>query len=170
MDLLDFLAYLTLEKIREAAKTPARYLKLWENLSIDTLGLRAFREHVVPLYRRIVDILEPAGKRLLVHYDGKLRVIAGEIASVPLDIDSFTPPPEGDMTVAEARAAWPDKFLWLHPPLGWYRLPREQLVERIRQMTSDAGPRRYCLMISEELPPNWQVAVPRILEMLDQMG
>lgn len=166
MDLLDFLAYLTLEKIREAAKTPARYLKLWENLSIDTLGLRAFREHVVPLYRRIVDILEPAGKRLLVHYDGKLRVIAGEIASVPLDIDSFTPPPEGDMTVAEARTAWPDKFLWLHPPLGWYRLPREQLVERIRQMTSDAGPRRYCLMISEDVPPDWQVTIPAVLEAL----
>ena len=102
----------------------------------------------------------------MVHYDGKLRVIAGDIAGLPLDIDSLTPPPEGDMSVGAARAAWPDKFLWLHPPLGWYRLPRKQLVERIRQMVGDAGPRRYCLMISEDVPPDWQVTLPAVLEAL----
>ncbi|NUQ64065.1 MAG: hypothetical protein HUU20_16435 [Pirellulales bacterium] len=91
MDLLDLLGHLTLQKFREAVKTPARYIKLWENLSIDMLGVRAFREQVVPMYGRILEILEPAGKELLVHYDGKLRVIAGDIAALPLHIDSFTP-------------------------------------------------------------------------------
>ena len=33
------------------------------------------------MYRQILDILSPAGKRLIVHYDGKLRVIADDIAS-----------------------------------------------------------------------------------------
>ena len=166
MDLLDLLGHLTLEKFREAVKTPARYIKLWENLSIDMLGVRAYREQVVPLYRKILDVLEPAGKELLVHYDGKLRVIAGDIAKLPLQIDSFTPPPEGDMTASEARAAWPDAFLWLHPPLGWYQEPRRALVERIRQMARDAGPSRYCLMISEDVPPDWQQTIPAVLETL----
>jgi len=166
MDLLDLLGHLTLEKFREAVKTPARYIKLWENLSIDMLGVRAFREQVVPMYGKVLEILEPAGKELLVHYDGKLRVIAGDIAELPLHIDSFTPPPEGDMTAREARAAWPQKFLWLHPPLGWYQEPRRVLVERLRQMARDAGPSRYCLMISEEVPPDWQQTITAVLETL----
>ena len=68
--------------------------------------------------------------------------------------------------VAEARAAWPDKFLWLHPPLGWYEEPSAELQRRIRQMVRDAGPRRFCLMISEDVPPNWERNVPLVLECL----
>ena len=59
----------------------------------------------MPLYRKILEILDSADKRLLVHYDGKLRLIADDIAALGIDgIDSLTPPPEGDMTVAEARS------------------------------------------------------------------
>ena len=169
MDLLELLTNLTLSKLREAVRTPARFVKLWENLAIETLGPPNFRRWIVPLYRKILDILSRAGKRLLVHYDGKLRAIVPDIAALDLDIDSFTPPPEGDMVVAEARAAWPEKFLWLHPPLGWYREPRPVLQENIRRMVRDAGPRRFCLMISEDAPANCEQQVPAVLETLAAM-
>jgi hypothetical protein len=167
MELLELLSQLTLDKFREAVKTQARYIKLWENLTIEMLGARQYREHLVPLYRQIFEILDTARKRLVVHYDGKLRVIAQDIANLDLDgIDSFTPPPEGDMSVAEARAVWPDKFLWLNPSLGWYLEERETLIRRIRQMARDAGPSRFCLMISEDVPPAWQQTIPAVLEAL----
>ena len=169
MDLLELLTDLTLRKLREAVRTPARFIKLWENLAIETIGPPNYRRWLVPLYRRIIDLLSPAGKRLLVHYDGKLRAIAPDIAALDFDIDSLTPPPEGDLTVAEARAAWPEKFLWLHPPLGWYREPRTTLLERIRQMVRDAGPRRFCLMISEDVPANWKDEIPAVLEALERL-
>jgi hypothetical protein len=169
MDLLELLTDLTLRKLREAVGTPARFIKLWENLAIETVGVKSYRRWLVPLYRRIIDILSAAGKRLLLHYDGKLRAIAPDIAALDVDIDSLTPPPEGDMTVAEARTAWPEKFLWLHPPLGWYRESRTALLERIRQLVRDAGPRRFCLMISEDVPPNWKEQVPAVLETLERM-
>ena len=168
MELLELMTELTLEKTRKAAEGPARYVKLWENLAVEMIGLRQYRRHLVPIYGRILEILEGAGKRLLVHYDGRLRAIAGEIAALDIDgIDSFTPPPEGDMSVAQARACWPDKFLWLHPPLGWYQEDRGTLIGRIRKMVRDAGPRRYCLMISEDVPPRWEESVPAVLEALD---
>jgi hypothetical protein len=130
-----------------------------------------YRKYLVPLYHQIFAILQSSNKKLQVHYDGKLRVIAEDIQRLPFDgLDSVTPPPEGDLSTAEARQWWPDKFLWLHPTLTWYDLPLENLLENVRQMIKAAGPNRFCLMISEELPPNWQVAVPRILEMLDLMG
>lgn len=169
MDLLELLTDLTLQKLREAVRTPVRFIKLWENLTIEMLGAPAYRRWLVPLYRKILDILRAGDKRLLVHYDGKLRAIAPDIAALDFDIDSFTPPPEGDMSVAEARAAWPDKFLWLHPPLGWFREPRSVLLERIRQMIRDAGPRRFCLMISEDVPENWREQVPAVLDALEAM-
>lgn len=165
LDLLDLLTELTLRKFREAVKTPARYIKLWENLAIEMIGVRAYRQRIVPLYRQVLEIVSAAGKRLLVHYDGKLRAIADDIAGLDFDLDSLTPPPEGDLLVAEARAAWPDKFLWLHPPLGWFHEP-SSLIPKIRQMCRDAGPRRHCLMISEDVPHGWREHVPRVLEAL----
>lgn len=169
MELLEVLSELTLKKFREAVKTPARYIKLWENLAIEMIGVRPYRRRIVPLYRQIIEILSAAGKRLLVHYDGKLRVIADDIASLAFDIDSLTPAPEGDLSAAEARACWPDKFLWLHPPLGWFHEPGPVLAERVRQMAHDAGPRRYCLMISEDVPPRWEEQVPVVLDALREL-
>ena len=164
LELLELMADLVLRQVREAVKTPAKYIKLWENLSIETIGRRHYRRHLAPLYHRVMEILGPAGKHLLVHYDGKLRLISDDIATLPIDgIDSFTPPPEGDMSVAEARSLWPDKFLWLHPPLGWYRESPAVMTDRISRMIDDAGARHFCLMISEDVPPAWEQTVPLVL-------
>jgi hypothetical protein len=164
MELLELMTVQKLEDFALAARGPAQYIKLWENLSIETMGPACFRRFVAPVYRRIFDILAGSGKRLLVHYDGKLRCIAGQIAALDFDgIDSFTQAPEGDMTVDEAHALWPGKFLWLHPNLGWYALPEAELSRLIRQMARTAGPRRYCLMISEDIPPDWERTVPAVL-------
>lgn len=167
MELLERMRDIKLEEIRAAAQSSATQIKLWENLSIDTLGPTLYRRHLVPLYREIIEILDAANKRLLVHYDGQLRVIVEDIAALDIDgIDSFTEAPEGDMTVAEARAAWPGKFLWLHPNLGWYEQGEQYLREQVRRACRDAGPSRYCLMISEEVPPDWERTVPAVLEEL----
>lgn len=165
MDLLERMVEILLEQIRAAAQSQATQMKLWENLSIETLGPRLFRRHLAPLYRQIIPILHDAGKRLVVHYDGQLRSIAEDIAALGLDgIDSFTGPPEGDMTVAEARSAWPEAFLWLHPNLGWYEQGEVFLREQVRRACGEAGERRFCLMISEEVPPRWERTVPAVLD------
>ena len=157
-------------KLREfelARGSVAEHIKLWENLSIETMGPHHYRRHLIPLYRRIFEILDGAGKRLQVHYDGKLRVIASDVADLPFDgLDSLTPPPEGDLTTVEARRLWPAKFFWCHPSLTWYSLPPEELARRVQEMARAAGPHRYCLMISEEVPPEWQATVPAALDAL----
>ncbi len=171
MDLMELMNDLKLQEFRAALSTPVRQVKLWENLSIETMGPVWYREYLVPMYHKIFDILAGTDKKLQVHYDGKLRIIADQIKELPFDgLDSVTPPPEGDMTTAEARARWPDKFLWLHPTLNWYSLPLEELVANVLQMCRDAGPSRYCLMISEEMPPDWAITVPAVLDALGKLG
>ena len=169
VDLLELMNELTYRDFIAVTQTPARHLKLWENISIEAIGPVLYRRHFVPVYERILTILQSSGQQLHVHYDGKLRSIAEVVARLPFGgIDSFTETPEGDLSVAEARAAWPDKYLWLHPNLGWYRLPSPELCANIRRIQQGAGLTRYCLMISEDLPPAWEQTVPLVLETLNE--
>ncbi len=166
-NLLEVMKEIKLEEIRQAVKTPVKQIKLWENLSIETLGPTYYQRHLVPLYKQILEMMNQAGKRLLVHYDGQLKAIADDIANLDIDgIDSFTEPPEGNLTTAEARNLWPDKFLWQNINLGWYEMPKQELRKNIERVIKDAGHRRQCLMISEEVPQNWQETVPFVLETL----
>ena len=166
-ELLELMTEIKLEEIRQAVRTPAKQIKLWENLSIETVGHVHYRHHLVPLYKKILDIIGAAGKKLQVHYDGKLRVISDDIAMIGFDgIDSFTEAPEGDMAVREAREAWPDKFLWINPNLNLYLMPERELSDNIIRLVKDAGGRRFCLMISEDVPCNWQKSIPTVLRLL----
>ena len=169
LELIELINEQTIEAFRCILKTRAQHIKLWENLSIETMGPVIYRKYLVPVYERIFEVLDGSDKKLQVHYDGKLRVIAGDIARLPFDgLDSLTGPPEGDMTAADARSFWPDKFFWLHPNLGWFLLPEKQLVEKIKQVVKDAGPSRFCLMISEEVPPGWEKGIPAVLRTLNE--
>lgn len=170
-ELIELMNDLTYQEFEAITDTPTQHIKLWENLSIETMGPVLYRKHLVPVYQRIFDIIRESGQQLHVHYDGNLRVIADQIRDLSFDgIDSFTEPPEGDITTAEARQYWPDKFLWLHPNLGWYQLSEKQLTDNIKRMCHDAGPSRYCLMISEEVPPDWERTVPVVLRALESTG
>ena len=170
LDLLELMNEQKLQEVRAALATTATQIKLWENLSIETMGPHLYRKHLVPLYLKILALLEGSDKKICVHYDGKLRIIADDIHHLPFDgLDSLTPPPEGDLGIAEARTLWPDKFFWLHPSLGWFSLAHDQLAQRIEQMARQAGPSRYCLMLSEEIPPDWSQTIPTVLRTLEHV-
>ena len=170
LELIELMNGLKLQELDCALRTKATQIKLWENLSIATMGPGLYRKFLVPVYQRILERMRGSGKRLQVHYDGQLRLIADDIRDLDFDgIDSLTQAPEGDMTIADARRLWPDKFLWMHPNLEWYSGSMEILESRIRKMAADAAPGRYCLMISEEVPSTWAVSVPVVLRTLREL-
>jgi hypothetical protein len=169
LDLLDQLGEVMVDKCRAACQTSAQYIKLWENFSVEMVGPTAYRAHMVPLYRRILDVFGEADRRVLVHYDGRLRPVADDVGRLGFDgIDSFSGPPEGDTTPAEARRHWPNMFLWMHPSLEWFRSDPEAatLEENVLRMAREAGPSRFCFQISEEVPPDPMRTIPRVLRAL----
>ncbi|MCD4685991.1 MAG: hypothetical protein K8S97_08645 [Anaerolineae bacterium] len=152
------------------AAGPGRYVSVMENFSAETLGPRRYADFLLPVYEETCGLFRDAGKVVGYHYDGKLASVKDLVARAPLDlIESFTPPPEGDMTMAEARAAWPDKLLWAHINLGCYELPPDELREEIWRRVAAGAPdgRRLAFEVSEDRPPRWRESMPVILAALN---
>jgi hypothetical protein len=158
-----------MEEQRLIAAGPGRYVKWLENLTISMIGPDRYRDYLTPVYREGFPILEAAGKRVMVHYDGALRVIADQIAAAPFHmIESLTEPPEGDMLYDECRRLWPDKGFWANLNIELYDRPADELAQAVRERVRRAGRRGLAFEISEDLPRNWKGAIPVILKTLSE--
>lgn len=159
------------EEMKLFAQGPGKYVKLFENLSIDMLGPNRYRDYLVPAYKKAMEILEPAGKRLMVHYDGQLQIIKDQIAAAPFNmVESLTEPPEGNMMYDECREAWQDKTLLCHINLDLYNRSDEVMREAVRGKRERLGKKATAFSISEALPPNWETKVEIILDELEKIG
>ena len=83
-------------------------------------------------------------------------------------LESLTEPPEGDLTLAQARAAFPDKVFWANINVGLYALSPTKLRRWVRERVQAAAPDGCGLVfeISENLPANWREAIPVVLQAL----
>ena len=155
------------------AEGPGRYVSCLENFTADALGPRRYEEFLLPVYEECFSMLHEAGKIVGCHYDGRTASCREQIARAPIDlIESLTPPPEGDQTLAEARAAWPDKLFWSNINVGCYDLPPEKLRQVVWERVEQAAPdsRRLAFEVSEQYPANWRKSIPVVLEALKETG
>lgn len=166
-----------LEKFREAieltAAGPGRYVCVLENFTAETLGPRRYADLLAPVYDECFPTLQSSGKIVGTHYDGNLASCREHINQAPIDlIESLTPPPEGDMTLAEARAAWPDKLFWSNLNIACYDLPPAELQALIAQRVAEAAPdgTRLAFEVSEQYPANWFDSMKTVLQTLKEIG
>jgi len=153
------------------AEGPGRYVSNLENFTAETLGPRRYREFLLPVYEECFPILHQAGKIVGCHYDGRTASCKELIAQAPIDlIESLTPPPEGDQTLAEARAVWPNKLFWSNINVASYELPPEELKRVVLERVEQAAPDGVGLAfeVSEQYPDNWRESVPIVLEALKE--
>lgn len=170
-DLYEAQKKLFLEETRLIARGPGRFVKWFENLTISMLGPARYRTLLLPVYREAVPILEAGGKRVMVHFDGALGVIADLIAESPYHmVESLTEAPEGDMTYRECRQAWPDKILWGNINVDLYYRPEAVLRRAVAEKRERAGKRGFAFEISEDLPRGWEKSVLAVLETLEEIG
>lgn len=171
MDLYQAMRQKFREETEIIAAGPGQYVKWLENLTVSMIGPRRYRSLLASVYSECVPILENAGKRVMVHYDGALKPIATQITAAPFHIiESLTEPPEGDMTYAECRAAWPEKVFWANINLENYYLPPEKLQQEIIAKRKRAGKRGLAFELSEDLPLNWKESIPIVLRTLNELG
>ena len=137
-----------------AAGAPVEILQSADNITSDVVGVERFQRYCVPCYERHMRSLAGTGKRLAVHLDGRLRVLQSAISAAPFDIvEALTPAPVGDVTVAEARAAWPDKALWLNFTSSMHLQPEETIAAHTHQLIEEAGSKRgFAIGVTEDIP------------------
>ncbi|NQU09543.1 hypothetical protein HQ590_02025 [bacterium] len=162
---------LFLQEAKLVAAGPGPFVDHFENLTISMLGPAWYRRLLVSVYEETFPILRRAGKRVFVHYDGALRVIADQIAAAPLDgIESLTEPPEGNLRYDECRRFWPELVFWGNINLDLYARPATELAQAVIGKRQRAGKRGLLFEISEDLPANWATTIPVVLETLTELG
>ncbi|MBN2449464.1 MAG: hypothetical protein JXR77_03690 [Lentisphaeria bacterium] len=136
------------------AAAPVLHANYGGNAVPELVGLEAFRRYYVPHYQEAAAWMHRHGKRIGVHFDANCALFREAIAGTDLDyIEAFTPAPDTDMTLAEARAAWRGKVLWINFPSSVHlRSPeaiRKVTVELLRAAHPGDG---FLIGITENLP------------------
>jgi len=68
-------------------------------------------------------------------------------------VEAFTPPPDCTVSVAQARAAWPAKRLWINFPSSAHLEPEEDIRQATLEIVRQAGDRKGFLMgVTEDIP------------------
>lgn len=146
--ILEMLALLEeqLAQLTEAvAALPGAVLLAPDNLNGQYISPRVYREHVAESYGRTAQAAHSHDKRLVVHAGGPMRKLLPLLAESGVDvIEGIASPPQGDASLAEARAAaGPGLILWGGIAQDYLLLAREQsefeaaVQEAARQVASD---------------------------------
>ena len=157
-DVLDSLHACMVQRYQElydlAAAAPVDVLQLGDNISADVVGVERFRTYLMPEYVKLKKILAGTGKLLAVHMDGRLRGLVQEIAAADFDImEAMTPPPMGDVSIKEAREAWPDKALWINFTSSVHIEPPAAIEAHTRQLLAESGSKKgFAIGITEDAP------------------
>jgi hypothetical protein len=162
------------EKLRSLypllADSPALAFNYGGNETADVMGRERFEKYVAPHYDEAAEVLHKKGKLLGAHLDGNNRVWADIVARSGLDyVEAFTPAPDTDMSMADAREVWADKVLWINYPSSVHLSSIETIEEVTRQILRDAAPGdRLLVGITEDVPEDrWRenfLAISRVLD------
>lgn len=155
------------------AQSPALICNYGGNVTPEIIGLETFEKYFVPHYNEAAGVFHRHGKLLGCHFDANCRLLSRAIASTDLDyIEAFTPAPGTDMTLAEARAAWPGKVLWVNFPSAVHLQSDEVVRATTIDLIKQAGtPDGLLMAITEDIPQHrWQDSCRAIMDGLDAAG
>lgn len=142
------------EALAIVAASPAYHATIEANIAVDIVGMERFKRYYIPLIEEACDILHAKGILAGAHLDGKNRVLARFIAGASLDyIESFTPPPDCDLSIAEARSVWPGKALYVNYPSSYHLQGPEAVCDKARDLLAEGAPGAGLVLgILEDIP------------------
>ena len=151
------------EAFEAALSSPLEILWQPDNVTCEMTPPDTFEAHLLPMYRKRASAAEAAGKRYLVHMDGKLKPLAHLIDSAGIHaVESFTlPDMGGDLSLAEARTLFPKAIPHPSVPSNWFVLDDATLERRVIELATAMRGSASMLQVSEDIPP---AGLNRILE------
>jgi hypothetical protein len=154
LHILDVLKEDWLKRVKLTSMSPAIYAIIDGNTEISVVGPDRFMTYYYPCIEEGCQILHDKGILVGDHLDGNNKVLAPMIAKTSLDfVESFTPPPQCDLAVSEARQVWPDKAIQVHFPSVSHLGGIEEIKTQVKQILAQAAPGdRFIIGTSEDVP------------------
>jgi hypothetical protein len=141
------------------AASPALMVSYCGDLDPEVIGLSRFESYYRPHLDEFAALMHEHGKLTGTQFDGGTWLFEEAIGLAQLDcVEHFTPAPDGDLTVAQARTVWHDKALWVNlPPTALFG-SAEQVQETTCQLLREAASGiRFLLGVTAGLPADrWQ--------------
>ncbi len=156
-----------------SAASPAQLVLYDGNVSQEVVGEERFRRYFRPCHDEFAAAMHREGKLAGCHLDARMAGLARAVNESGFDvIEAFTPAPTCDMTVAEARRAWPGKILWINFPSSVHLEGEGSVREELRRILGEAVPGdRFLIGITEDVPwPYWPGSLRAISSGLRRWG
>ncbi|MBM3214181.1 hypothetical protein FJZ36_04620 [Candidatus Poribacteria bacterium] len=155
------------------ARSPAKVIQCGGNYCPEVLGKERFLDYVLPHWEEVGGVFHEHGKLLGSHLDANNLLWAQEVGSSPLDwIEAFTPSPDTDMSVADARRLWRGKTLFINYPSSVHLRTPQAIREATIRILEEAAPGdRFVIGITENVPEGrWRESFRAILDACNEFG
>jgi hypothetical protein len=156
------------------AESPAELIQCADSITADVVGPRLFERYFLPYYQALAEVMGKADKPILLHVDGRVRNLSDSIKRLPqgIIVEALTPAPTGDYSIAEARANWKDRPIWINFPSSVHLWPVEEVEAVALEILRQAAPGNGFLFgITENMPANrWQKSMAAIGRVISQHG
>lgn len=152
------------------AQSPALHANYGGNVVPEIIGMDNFQRYYVPHYNEAAQAFHQHGKLIGCHFDANCTVLSAAIAETDLDyIEAFTPSPDTDMTLGEAREAWPDKAIWMNFPSSIHLRSDEEVKEKTIDLLNEVSAVDGVLIgITEDMPQDrWRDSCRAIMDGID---
>jgi hypothetical protein len=151
--------------VNASRQFPVYYVNFPDNITAPAIGVTKFCKYCVPMYNELAEMLDPKIP-IAVHMDGDLLPLGKAIAESKVNaLDSMSPPPDNDTSVAKALAMWPDKKLLVNFPSSVHLASPEVIYRQAEQLLNESGDsNRMWIQISENVPAGlWKISYPEIV-------
>ena len=128
----------------------------WEDSSTTNINPAMFNAYAAPEITFWADTLHAADKLLVHHACGHLKALLPHMAATGVDaIESISPPPTGNIDIADAFALLPQRVALIGgiEPVFFQNCTEQELDARTAQLLQVTAGRRYVLANSDSCPP-----------------
>ncbi len=172
-DLYDALWERDRRKYPIIAEAPVEMIQYCANPIAKVLGRDLFVSKVLPCLNECAEVIHAAGKILSTHVDGDNAIWATDLAHSSVDVvEAFTPSPDTDMSMRQARDLFKNKIIWANFPSSVHVASVEKVREITKEILRAVSPGdRFLLGITEDVPgESWRRSLNAILDVLERYG
>jgi len=164
-ELLEALSKRFREQIERMAEGPSEIIWLPDNVTVDMTPPEAFRKYHLPLYQYCVKCAHQTGKRVVAHFDGKIRPLMDVIRETGVDVIESVSEESigGDLGYFGAKESFPDQEILPNFPANLAYESDEVIRDYLKNLREKTAGKPFMLQISEDLPDgSWTRMIPLI--------